>query len=175
MLPISVIISVYNAELYLLEAINSVLNQSMPANEIIVINDGSTDNSIKILESFSGKIQLINRQNKGVSTSINEGLSHASEPWIAFIDADDIWQQNKLEIQYNYVLNNVDVKLIFGQMKQFISPELSEEIKKGIYCPTKAENGLIRPAMLVHKSVFDIYGLFNPTLKTGDLLMRSYI
>jgi glycosyltransferase involved in cell wall biosynthesis len=170
MLPISVIISVYNAERYLSESLDSVLNQSMPAKEIIVINDGSTDQTINILKSYGKKIKLIDRENKGVPYSVNEGLSEVKQPWIAFNDGDDIWSQNKLELQYNYLLEHKDLRILFGMMRQFISPELSEEDKASIYVPNSPEKALIRPAMLAHQSVFEDYGLFNPTLKAGDFI-----
>lgn len=170
MLPISVIISVYNADRYLSESLDSVLNQSMPAKEIIVINDGSTDQSVKILKSYGKKIKLIDRENKGVPYSINEGLSLVKQPWVAFNDGDDIWAQNKLELQYKYLLKNRDLRILFGMMQQFISPELSETDKASIYVPDSPEKALIRPAMLAHQSVFEDHGLFNTTLKVGDFI-----
>lgn len=170
MLPISVIISVFNAEKYLSESLDSVLNQSMPAKEIIVINDGSKDRSIEILKHYGKKIKLIDRENKGVPYSVNEGISLVKQPWIAFNDGDDIWSQNKLELQYNYLLEHKHLNILFGMMQQFISPELSETDKAIIYVPKSVEKALIRPAMLAHQSVFAKHGLFNPSLKAGDFI-----
>ncbi|OYU93651.1 MAG: hypothetical protein CFE21_19665 [Bacteroidetes bacterium B1(2017)] len=170
MLPIGVIISVFNAEKYLSESLDSVLNQSMPAKEIIVINDGSKDHSIDILKRYGKKIKLIDRENKGVPYSVNEGISLVKQPWISFNDGDDIWAPNKLELQYNYLLDHKDLRILFGMMRQFISPELSETDKASIYVPVNPEKAFIRPAMLVHQSVFAKHGLFNPSLKAGDFI-----
>ena len=170
MLPISIVIPVFNAELYLSEAINSVLNQSNPPHEIIVINDGSTDQSLEILESYEKKIKLISRENKGVAFSVNEGIQLASQPWIGFIDADDLWMPNKLELQYRYLSENPEVQILFGQMRQFISPELPISIKDTIYCPSVPESGFIRPAMLAHQSIFKKFGLFDSNLRIGDFI-----
>ena len=170
MLPISVVISVFNAESYLSEAINSVLNQSNPPHEIIVINDGSTDQSLEVLESYGSKIKLICRENKGVAFSVNEGILLATQPWIGFIDADDLWMHNKLELQYRYLSENPTLQILFGRMTQFISPELPISIKDTIYCPNVAERGFIRPAMLAHQSIFKKFGLFDSNLRIGDFL-----
>lgn len=89
---ISVIVPIYNAEKYLAKCLNSILTQSYQNLEIILINDGSTDESIKIAEAFAGKdsrIRLIDKENEGVSATRNKGIDLANGDFIAFIDSDD--------------------------------------------------------------------------------------
>lgn len=90
---ISVVISVYNGEKYLSEAIESVLNQTYKDFEFIIINDGSTDNSLEIIKKYQNqdeRIVLISRENKGLVSSLNEGIEKAKGKYIARMDADDI-------------------------------------------------------------------------------------
>ncbi len=96
---ISVIIPVYNGESFIAQAIQSVLDQEYPAHEIIVIDDGSTDNTPAVLERFRDKIITRRTSNLGVSNARNAGLEIAVGDYIAFLDADDVWFKNKLKKQ----------------------------------------------------------------------------
>lgn len=97
-MKISVVIPLYNKEKHIQMAINSVLNQTYQEFEIIVINDGSTDNSVaKVNEIKDSRIRLINQENKGVSAARNRGIKEANYELIAFLDADDTWKPQFLE------------------------------------------------------------------------------
>jgi len=97
MSKISVIIPVYNKAQYLKKTIDSVLNQSMTDFELIIVNDGSTDQSIEIINSFNDKrIKFINQTNQGVAAARNLGVANAGSELIAFLDADDLWFPNHL-------------------------------------------------------------------------------
>jgi len=98
MIKFSVVIPLYNKEKEIADTLNSVLNQSYKADEIIVVDDGSTDNSAKIVENFTKfkEIKLIRQNNMGVSAARNRGIEEAKNEYICFIDADDIWKENFL-------------------------------------------------------------------------------
>jgi glycosyltransferase involved in cell wall biosynthesis len=96
---ISVIIPNYNYARYLKSAIESVLNQSHKNVELIVVNNGSTDNSLEVLESYGTKIRLIDQPNLGQSGARNSGLINSTGEYIAFLDADDFWEPSKLQKQ----------------------------------------------------------------------------
>jgi len=107
MLPISVVIPLYNKEKYIQRAIESVISQTVPVDEIIVVDDGSTDNSILELKKIAASnIRLIKQPNQGVSSARNTGVEQSQNEWIAFLDADDEWQPTyiskiqQLAIQY---------------------------------------------------------------------------
>lgn len=95
---ITVVIPVFNGADWLAEALQSVLRQSLLPNEILVINDGSTDNSAEIAQSFKG-VRVHTFENTGLSASRNRGIELASSKWIAFLDHDDVWEPEKLERQ----------------------------------------------------------------------------
>ena len=117
---VSIIMPVYNAEKYVKDAIESVLNQTYPYFELIIVNDGSTDKTLNIIESFKDeRIKLINfKENKGVSNARNAALDVAEGKWIAFATGDDIWKSQRMQFL---------IKILSGYKygKYFISDDLT--------------------------------------------------
>ena len=112
---VSVVLSVYNGEKYLMNAIESILDQTYPAFEFIIVNDGSTDNSPKIIDKYrklDNRIKVLNQKNRGLIDSLNRGLALANGRYIARMDSDDISLPSKLEEQYNYLENNPDIGVL---------------------------------------------------------------
>ena len=106
---ISVIVPIYNAELYLEECIHSVLNQTLRDIELLLIDDGSTDGSFRICEEYSKKdnrVQVFRNKNVGQGLERNFGVKKAAGEYIAFLDSDDLWKPNKLTRQIDYMLRN---------------------------------------------------------------------
>ena len=96
---VTTIIPAFNAERYILEAIESALSQSYSNHEVVVVNDGSTDGTQQIVDSFGSRIRGIQQANSGPARSRNLGNSVAKGEWLAFLDADDTWHPQKLELQ----------------------------------------------------------------------------
>lgn len=106
---ISVIIPIYNCEKYLSDCIESIINQSYRNIEIILVNDGSLDNSQKLCEKYAKadlRIKLFNKSNGGPSSARNVGLSHSTGEYIAFVDSDDVLDDRYLEVLYDLIKNN---------------------------------------------------------------------
>lgn len=97
---VSVVIPTYNRGKVLAHAIQSVIEQTLKVNEIIIVDDGSTDDTINGLEPFRSQIRLLTQTNQGVSCARNAGIQAAKNQWIAFLDSDDRWLPKKLERQY---------------------------------------------------------------------------
>ena len=115
-IKISIIIPVYNAELFLRNTINSVLSQDFSDYEIIIVNDGSTDSSLDICNEFAksdSKIHLFNQTNKGVTAARRKGIENAIGDFVLFLDADDLLTSGALQILYSYS-SNVDVVIGFN-------------------------------------------------------------
>lgn len=110
---VSVIIPAYNCCKYISEAVESVLRQSYGNVEIIVVNDGSTDNTERVVKSFGGKIKYIKQANKGSSSARNAGMAAASGDYIAFLDADDRWRKYKLELQVDILRSMPYIDMLF--------------------------------------------------------------
>jgi glycosyltransferase involved in cell wall biosynthesis len=107
---VSVIIPCYNAGVFLHAAIASVLAQTHPAAEIIVVDDGSSDASVGIAESFGPPVRVIRQRNRGDCAARNRGLDAATGEVVAFLDADDLWRPSKLERQLAYLDTHPDVE-----------------------------------------------------------------
>jgi len=108
-IAVSVVIPAYNAGKYLGRAIDSVLAQTRPADEIIVVDDGSTDNTADVAHGYGEKIRFIRQENAGASVARNTGIEAATSEWIAFLDADDEWLPRKLKLQTEHLRRNPDL------------------------------------------------------------------
>ena len=116
----SVIIPVYNGERFIGATIQSVLAQTYKAAEIIIVDDGSSDDTAAVVEQYSSQIAIsyVRQQNKGPSAARNHAVSLARGDWIAFLDADDLWYSNKLQIHRDYIMNYPDVALFWCDMSK---------------------------------------------------------
>lgn len=106
MKKISVIIPVYNGDKYINKSVDSVLGQTYQNIDIVVINDGSTDNTKVLLSEYGDKIQVINQLNQGLSAARNAGIKNATGDYLAFLDADDYWLPEKLQSQMAFMQAN---------------------------------------------------------------------
>lgn len=115
----SVVIPLYNKVLSIQETLESVLNQTFQDFEVLVVNDGSTDGSAEIVQKFEdSRIKLINKENGGVSSARNKGILEAKFDWIAFLDADDLWETQKLEYYALAINNDPSISWIFSKYSQ---------------------------------------------------------
>ena len=114
-MSISVIIPVFNGEKTIQETIDSILNQTFQNIELIIINDGSTDSTVQIINNISdSRIKLFSYANGGLSTSRNRGISLAQGEYISFIDADDLWTPDKLESQWQALQENPQADVAYS-------------------------------------------------------------
>jgi teichuronic acid biosynthesis glycosyltransferase TuaG len=107
----------YNAAVFIAEAIRSVIDQSYQNWELIVVNDGSADHTPAIVETFAlqdKRVKLLNQENKGLGAARNAGMDGAAGQWIAFLDADDLWLTNKLQVQYLFIRENPGVDVLYA-------------------------------------------------------------
>ena len=113
---ISVIIPTFNRSGVLLRAIHSVLNQSYKHFELIIVDDGSTDETERLLKPFieNQSIQYVRQDNKGVSSARNRGVNHARGEWLAFLDSDDEWLEDKLLHQIKFLNENSHLKIVYS-------------------------------------------------------------
>ncbi len=164
----SVIIAVYNGEKYLQAAIESVLAQTHPALDVIVVDDGSSDNSASIARSFNPNLRYeYQPHNSGLGAAMNHGIDLAKGQFFAFLDADDLWPEDKLERQHRTFAADASLDMVFGHMKQFLSPELDDAAKERIHCPPDPMPGYSAGTMLVKRESFHRVGRFATTWRVG--------
>ncbi|NNU34510.1 glycosyltransferase [Mucilaginibacter sp. S1162] len=118
---ITVLMPAYNAAKYIAEAITSVLQQTYTDFELLIVNDGSTDETVAIIDSFKDdRIVLISQSNKGVAAALNTGLAHARAPYIARFDADDVCYPYRLEKQVRFLQDNPEYILVGSEAKYIL-------------------------------------------------------
>lgn len=164
---ISTIIPVYNCEKYLSSAIDSVLGQTYPNIEIIVVNDGSTDRSSEVAHKYGNRIKYIYQENSGIGAARNKGINNARGEFLSFLDADDLWVNEKISIQYDILMSDESPDVVYGHVKQFLSPEIEHEIKHKYRCPEQSMPGRLASTMLISKEKFLSVGLFTQTKSVG--------
>lgn len=123
---ISVIIPAYNCAHYLGEAIDSVLTQDYPRLEVIVVDDGSSDNTQAVLDHYQADVSRLYQDNQGIGAARNAGQQRARGEFIAFLDADDLYLPGKLSRQMACFEADPALECVQGHLEQFISPELEE-------------------------------------------------
>ena len=161
---ISVVMSVYNSENYLEEAILSILNQTYKNFEFIIINDGSTDRSLEIIEKYAKKdnrIKVISRENKGLPYSLNEGIKLSKGKYIVRMDSDDISLKDRFQKQLEFMENNLDIgvcgsAILSFDNKIYLYPLKDELIKSELIFSTP----FAHPAVIIRKEIIEKYNLF---------------
>jgi len=124
-LSVSVLMPVYNSALFLAEAIDSILNQTLTNFELIIIDDGSQDNSLKIIKKYAevdSRIRYLSRDNKGISSTRNQLVAMAQASYIAWMDSDDISLPQRLDVQFKYLSQHTDC-VALGCMAEFIDQQ----------------------------------------------------
>ena len=124
---ISVVIPVYNGARYLSECIESVCGQTTPATEIIVVDDGSEDDTPKVAAGWSDRVRYQRISHGGPGRARNHGVRLVETDVLAFIDSDDIWLSGKLELQMAALSREDDPTMVFGHVQQFVSSDLTPE------------------------------------------------
>ncbi|KAB1066526.1 glycosyltransferase family 2 protein [Tamlana haliotis] len=155
---VSIITPLYNSEAFILETINSVIQQSYRPWELLLIDDGSTDDTLKIIQPYLDKysnIKLLkNKINSGAAVSRNKGIYAATGDYIAFLDADDLWKPNKLEVQIRFMeTNNCDVC--------FSSYEHIDEAGHALNKFSKALKELSYTKLLKSNYIGNLTGIYN--------------
>lgn len=174
---VSAVIPAYNAAACIGRAIESVLGQSLPVYEIIVVDDGSTDETGKAVEKFGNKVRYIRQENAGVSVARNTGIEAATGNWIAFLDADDEWLAEKNAQQVKLIENNPDLQWAatnwarqMGNTRTdvgnsiMIKNSLGDKDYFDNYFVATVKYGCMAqtPGMMIRRRVFDEVGGFEP-------------
>ena len=163
---ISVILPVFDGALFVAEAIESVLTQNYDPLQLIVINDGSTDNTEQIVQAYP-QITYIYQENAGVAVARNAGLAAATGEYITFIDADDLWPPQKLAIQMDFLKANPQVQIVMGRT-QFVYMQDARLRTTGEGAPMHQVTFVFLGSGLYRHSTFDQVGGFNPEIRGGD-------
>lgn len=173
---ISVIIPTYNRETFVTKAIDSILHQTFKDYEIIVIDDGSTDNTHKVLEPYRADIQYVRQENSGVSAARNKGIRLAKGEWVAFLDSDDEWLPEYLSYQMQGVSRNPHVCAHITNSLIIINGNMENNFELFNFLPKFKEDSFItlqRPLCSIIK--YHLFGLPCIIIKRKILLNMNLL
>jgi glycosyltransferase involved in cell wall biosynthesis len=175
---VSIIIPAFNAELFISEAIESVLKQNYKNIEIIIVNDGSTDHTRTIIERYAAndaRIKLFSQNNSGQGAARNAGIINSKGDYVAFLDADDVWLVTKIEKQINYFRKHEDVGMVHTYRKiagekgiidyQNWQKSKIKNLNGNIYKKILAGNWICASSVMIKKEVLQKLGYFDESRK----------
>ncbi len=179
---ISVIIPTHNRRLLVKRAVDSVLKQTYPNFEILLVDDGSTDKTRGLLDQIDARLRYFFQENSGVACARNLGIRHARGEWLAFLDSDDYWLPNKLETQIGFHEKMTDFKIsqtneIWIRRSIRVNATKKHEKLHGWIFEPSLSLCLISPStVLISREVFDKIGLFDeslPVCEDYELWLRA--
>ena len=172
---VTVLMPVYNGAATIRRALDSVLGQTMPAQQVLVIDDGSTDDTATLVaEEYKDIVTLVQQPNGGVSSARNRGLRLAAGEYIAMLDADDWWAPGKLAAQVALLDDQTDVVATYtGLVNVFVDTGREEAADafpaERLQSHIRLENPALAPsAMMVRRSALESAGGFDPSLRTSE-------
>ena len=165
MVRVSTIVPVYNGERYLREALESVFAQTQRVGEVIVVDDGSTDRSGEIARAFRG-VRCVRQPNSGQASALNAGIALASGELFAFLDADDRWLRNKIDLQVRSFASRPELDIVFGHTREFVEPgTAASACSDGRVLPSRLPS-----AMLVRRAACERIGPFSGAWALGAVV-----
>jgi glycosyltransferase involved in cell wall biosynthesis len=178
---VSVIIPTFNRAQWVCEAVESVLSQTMPPDEVIVVDDGSTDETSQALRVFDGKITIVSQENRGVSAARNTGIRRSTGVFIALLDSDDLWEKDKIAHQVEFFRANPHALIcqtgeIWIRNGKRVNPMNKHRKRSGMIYGPSLHLCLVSPsAVMIRRGLLDGVGLFDeslPACEDYDLWLR---
>ncbi|HTS49222.1 MAG TPA: glycosyltransferase family A protein [Bryobacteraceae bacterium] len=167
---VSVVIPTHNGQRHIAATLDSVLAQRHRPLEILVVDDGSSDSTAEIVRGYAQEVRLIEQERRGHPAARNTGIRAAAGEYLAFLDHDDLWSPDKLELQMACFERDPALDLVFGHILNFFSPEMPPEERRRMAVPLRPLPGLLQGAMLARRRSFDRVGLFSEARPVGDFL-----
>jgi glycosyltransferase involved in cell wall biosynthesis len=165
---VSVVIPVYDGASYLAEAIDSALGQTRPPDELVVVDDGSADGTPEVIASYGDRLTAIRQEHLGNARAVNLGIEATSGEFIAFLDADDVWDQDKLRMQLGVLERDRDADAVFGLMQQFLSEDAEPSLAGKVIIPPEPQPGVSKTAMLIRRRALERVGAFDESRSNSD-------
>jgi glycosyltransferase involved in cell wall biosynthesis len=173
MSDVGVVVRTLNSARYLAASIESVLGQSMPPGEVIVVDGGSTDDTLGILASFGDRVRVVGQRRTGLAGAAQDGIDAVSRPIVAFQDSDDLWPLERLREMRAALDQHPEWDGVMGEVEHFVSPDLAPEDASRFEVPAGLQPGAGLPSLVVRRSVFDRAGALRDGLSAGDYLEWS--
>jgi len=172
---ISAIITAYNSERYLSEAIESALAQTLPPDEIVIIDDGSTDGTAAVARGYGERVRYCWQANQGPGGARVSGIRESRGDVMAFLDADDIWLPRKMELQKAALDEDPELGIVFNHLVQFRSPDLTPEAAARLVCDETPQSAPLISGLMLRRSAYERVGPLRTDIKPDfvDWYMRA--
>lgn len=168
-MSVSVVVPLYNGRRYIAAAIDSILGQTRPPDEVIVVDDGSTDGGADIVAGYGDRVRLLRQENGGAPSALNAGLRVARGELVAFLDHDDLWMPEKLALQCAALREDAALDGVFSHIQVFLSEDAPG--LAGRYTVSEAPlAGISKNSLLAWRSAFDRIGPFDEAMRTADFV-----
>jgi glycosyltransferase involved in cell wall biosynthesis len=164
---ISVIIPAFNAARTIEQTIASVLYQKRPPDEILLVDDGSSDDTGSRAARLSPCIKVLGQANLGPPAAINHGIREAAGTHLAFIDADDLWPPDKLAEQEAAFAAEPEIDAVFGHIRSFVCPSATPDERRHWHIPSEPQAGWMLGTLLVKQTAVDRVGLLDERFRIG--------
>lgn len=167
---------VRDGERFLAEAIESVLAQTRPCDQVIVVDNGSSDASAEIASRYAPAVEVVSEPRPGIGPARNAALDAARGDFLAFLDADDLWVPEKTELQLAAFERDPGLGLVFGHMEQFHTPGIDADLAARLRIPQGPQPGLHVGTAMVSRAAWEAIGPWSEDVKVSDglaWLLRS--
>ena len=164
---ISVIIPAWNAARVIVETLDSIAAQTLLPDEVIVVDDGSDDQTAKAASSQAIVSRVITAPHKGTAAALNRGVAESRGDLLAFIDADDLWTPDKLALQERAITGSEHGTVVLGMVESFLCPSVSRAAAKTLTFQKGRQLGWLSGAMLMHRETMARVGDFDESLRRG--------
>ncbi len=159
-----------NASRYIGEALTSITGQSHSVADIVVVDDGSDDDTAVFATQFAPLVRVIRQPPTGPAAARNRGIRELHTDFVALLDADDVWPIDSLAVRAAALRADTTADLCFGRMSQFVSPELPEAEQRRLYVDPKPLAAWTSSGMLARRGVFERFGYLAEDRRAGDFL-----
>jgi glycosyltransferase involved in cell wall biosynthesis len=167
---VSVLVPAYNAEAYLAETIESVLEQDWEPLELLVVDNGSTDRTYAVAESFGRRVRIISRIHGQPGATRNSGIAAAQGEFLLHLDADDLLTPNSISTRMRYFLEEPALDMVTGKLLCFLSPELSDQERARYVVPLEPQQGHLPGAAIIRAVAFEKFGRLDERLALNACL-----
>jgi len=165
-------ITAYKAQSYLADAIETVLAQTLPPSEIIVLVDGSPDASVDVARRYADRgVRVIEHErNQGIGAGRHSIVQAMRGDHLAFLDADDLWTSDHLEVLWGALRAASDCQMAFGRVEQFLCPHIPEERRRTLQCPPDETVAYVPGGALIARTAYETAGSYKSSLRIGEFI-----
>jgi len=170
---IGVVIRTLDSDRYLQRSIESVVGQDLLPADVVVVDGGSTDATLDIVAGFAPLVRMVPQVRPGLGGAAEDGVQALDTDLVAFQDSDDVWTDGRLRALLDALLANPDWGAAMGRVEHFVSPDLPEDVRRGLSAPDGPQPGVGLPSLLARRSVFAAADPFMEGIMAGEYLEWS--